>query len=245
MQFEDNYSSHISQQFNDDLEKIRTALLTMGGIVERQVNDSIESLMSGDVQLAEEARRVDALTNDMEVGIDEQCTTIIALRQPAAKDLRLIIAIGKAVSDLERIGDEACKVARHSIDLAEEFETTRGYVEIRHIGTLIRAMVKDVLTAFARNDAELAYKVAKMDKAVDQEYRTAMRLLATYMMEDPRAITRTLNVIWALRSLERIGDHACNMAEHLIYMVSGTNVRHSSLQQLKEAAQQGEKFDES
>ncbi|MGB0732159.1 MAG: phosphate signaling complex protein PhoU [Pontibacterium sp.] len=240
MQFEDNYSSHISQQFNDDLEKIRTALLTMGGIVERQVNDAVESLATGDAQMAEEARRVDALTNDMEVDIDEQCTTIIALRQPAAKDLRLIIAINKAASDLERIGDEACKICRHSIDLAEEFEAGRGYMEVRHIGNLVCEMVKDVLTAFARNDVKLAYKVAKMDAAVDHEYRSAMRLLATYMMEDPRAITRTLNVIWALRSLERIGDHACNMSEHLIYMVSGQNVRHSSLQELKEAADQSE-----
>jgi len=200
--------------------------------------------MTGDAELAASAEKVDSLTNDMEVELDEQCTTIIALRQPAAKDLRLIIAISKAASDLERIGDESCKICRHSIDLAEEFEATRGYMEIRHIGTLIREMVKDVLTAFARNDAELAYKVAKMDKAVDQEYRTAMRLLATYMMEDPRSISRTLNIIWALRSLERIGDHACNMAEHLIYMVSGQNVRHSSLQQLKAAAQQTDVFDE-
>jgi phosphate transport system protein len=241
VQYEDNYSAHISQQFNDDLEAIRTALLTMGGIVERQVNDSIDALLNSDIQLAEEARRIDSLTNDMEIDIDEQCTTIIARRQPAASDLRLIIAISKAVSDLERIGDEACKVARHAIDLAGEGESTRGYMEVRHIGNLVRQMVKDVLTAFARSDVDLAYRVAKQDKEVDQEYRTAMRLLATYMMEDPRAITKTLNVIWVLRSLERIGDHACNMSEYLIYLVSGQDVRHSSLSQLKKVTQQAEK----
>ncbi|MGB0466041.1 MAG: phosphate signaling complex protein PhoU [Pontibacterium sp.] len=238
MQFEDNYSSHISQQFNDELEQIRTALLTMGGVVERQVNDAVQALLTGDSDLAEQSRRVDQQTNQMELQIDEQCTTIIARRQPAASDLRLIIAVSKAVSDLERIGDEASRICRHAIDLAKEGDSQRGYQEVRHIGNLVREMVKDVLTAFARNDTELAYRVAKQDKAVDQEYRTAMRLLATYMMEDPRAITGTLNVIWVLRSLERIGDHACNMAEHLIYLVSGTDVRHATLKQIKQAAHQ-------
>lgn len=240
MQFEDNYSTHISQQFNDELEQIRTQLLTMGGIVERQVNDAVEALLTGDADLAERSRRTDQQTNEMELQIDEQCTTIIARRQPAASDLRLIISVSKAVSDLERIGDEASRICRHAIDLADEGENQRGYQEVRHIGNLVREMVKNVLTAFARSDTEMAYRVAKQDKAVDQEYRTAMRLLATYMMEDPRAITSTLNVIWVLRSLERIGDHACNMAEHLIYLVSGQDVRHSSLKQIKKAAQQDE-----
>jgi phosphate transport system protein len=236
VQFEDNYSTHISQRFNEELEQIRTQLLTMGGIVERQVNDAVEALLTGNVELAEQSRRVDQQTNEMEMLIDEQCTTIIARRQPAASDLRLITSIAKAVSDLERIGDEASRICRQAIDLAQDNNAQhRGYQEIRHIGNLVREMVKDVLTAFARSDTEMAYRVAKQDKAVDQEYRTAMRLLATYMMEDPRAISSTLNVIWVLRSLERIGDHACNMAEHLIYLVSGTNVRHASLKEIKQA----------
>jgi len=240
VKYEDNYSSHISQQFNDELEQIRTQLLTMGGIVERQVNDAVEALLTGDAELAEQSRRADKQTNDMELMIDEQCTTIIARRQPAASDLRLITAISKATSDLERIGDEASRIGRHAIDLADESTGQRGYQEVRHIGHLVREMVKDVLTAFARSDTELAYRVAKQDKAVDQEYRTAMRSLITYMMEDPRAISSALNVIWVLRSLERIGDHACNMAEHLVYLVSGTDVRHASLNTMKEAARQGE-----
>lgn len=239
MEFDnDNYSSHISQQFNDELEQIRTQLLTMGGVVERQVHDAIESLLVGDAELAEQSRRVDKQINDMELMIDEQCTTIIARRQPAASDLRLIISVSKAVSDLERMGDEAAKICRHAIELVEEGDSPRGYQEVRHIGTLVRDMVKNVLTAFARNDTELAYKVAKQDKSVDQEYRTAMRSLVTYMMEDPRAISSVLNVIWVLRSLERIGDHSRNMAEHLIYLVSGTDVRHQSLKQIKKAVQE-------
>lgn len=231
---QDNYSTHISQQFNDELEQIRTELLTMGGIVERQVHDAVEALLTGDSDLAEQSRRVDRQTNEMELKIDEKCTTIIARRQPAASDLRLVVAISKAVIDLERMGDEASRICRHAIELAEEGDSQRGYQEIRHIANLVHTMVKDVLTAFARNDTELAYRVAKQDKSVDQEYRTAMRSLVTFMMEDSRAISSCLNVIWVLRSLERIGDHARNMAEHLIYLVSGTDVRHQSLSEIKE-----------
>ena len=229
----DNYSAHISGQFNEELELIRTQLLTMGGMVERQVHDCIDALLNGDIELAEASQKVDKQTNEMELMIDEQCTTIIARRQPAASDLRLIIAVSKATTNLERMGDEASRICRHAIDLVEEGESPRGYQEVRHIGHLIQEMVKDVLTAFARNDTELAYKVAKMDKSVDQEYSSAMRSLATYMMEDPRSISSVMNVIWVLRSLERIGDHARAMAAHLIYLVSGTDVRHSSLKQIK------------
>jgi len=234
----DNYSTHISQQFNDELEQIRTELLTMGGIVERQVHDAVAALLDGDAELANRSMKVDKQTNEMELMIDEHCTRIIARRQPAASDLRLIIAISKAVSDLERIGDEASRICRAAIELVDGGESPRGYQEVRHIGNLVREMVKDVLTAFARNDTELAYRVAKQDKNVDQEYRSAMRSLATFMMEDPRSISSVMNVIWVLRSLERIGDHTRNMAEHLIYLVSGTDVRHQSLKQIKETVRE-------
>ncbi|MGH1462858.1 MAG: phosphate signaling complex protein PhoU [Neptuniibacter sp.] len=236
----DNYSAHISQQFNEELELIRTQLLTMGGMVERQVHDCIDALLNSDIELAESSQKVDKQTNEMELLIDEQCTTIIARRQPAASDLRLIIAVSKATTNLERMGDEASRICRHAIELVEEGESPRGYQEVRHIGYMIREMVKDVLTAFARNDTELAYQVAKMDKSVDQEYRSAMRSLATYMMEDPRSISSVMNVIWVLRSLERIGDHARSMAAHLIYLVSGTDVRHSSLKQIKKTVTEEE-----
>lgn len=230
---QDHHSTHISQKFNDELEQIRTHLLTMGGAVERQVNDAVEALIEGDTELAEQARKNEKSINDMELMIDEQCTLIIARRQPAAGDLRLIISVSRAVNDLERIGDESNRICRHAIELAERGGKIHGYQEVRHIGNLVRDMLKDCLTAFARSDAELAYKVAKQDKEVDQEYRSAMRSLMTYMMEDPRAISSVMNVIWVLRSLERIGDHSRNMAEHLIYLVSGTDVRHSSLKEIK------------
>lgn len=233
----DNYSSHISGQFNEELEEIRTQLLTMGGVVERQVHDAIVALLEGDSELAEQSQKVDNHTNEMEVMIDEQCTTIIARRQPTASDLRLILAVSRSTTNLERMGDEASRICRHAIELVEEGESPRGYQEVRHIGNLVREMVKDVLTAFARNDAELAYRVAKMDKSVDQEYRSAMRSLATFMMEDPRSISSVMNVIWVLRSLERIGDHARAMAHHLIYLVSGTDVRHESLKQIRKTVE--------
>lgn len=238
MELTGNYSDHISGQFNEELEQIRTHLLTMGGIVERQVHDAIEALLNHDIELAEQSQKVDKQTNDMEVMIDEQCTTIIARRQPTASDLRLILAVSRSTTNLERMGDEASRICRHAIELSDEGEFQRGYQEVRHIGALVREMVKDVLTAFARSDAELAYSVAKMDKSVDQEYRSAMRSLATYMMEDPRSISSVMNVIWVLRSLERIGDHARTMAHHLIYLVSGTDVRHESLKQIKKTVEE-------
>jgi phosphate transport system protein len=226
----DNYSTHISQQFNEELETIRTQMLTMGGMVEHQVNDAIEALLTADVDRAEASRKVDQQTNAMELMIDDLCTTTIARRQPAASDLRLIVSISRAVSDLERIGDEASRICRQAIELAQSGTSQRGHQEVRHIGNLVRDMVRNVLT-------EMAYLVAKQDKEVDREYRTAMRSLVTYMMEDPRAISSVLSVIWALRSLERIGDHARNLAEHLIYQVSGTDVRHRSLKQIRQTVE--------
>ncbi|MBS98831.1 MAG: phosphate transport system regulatory protein PhoU [Oceanospirillaceae bacterium] len=234
----DSYSNHISHQFNEELEAIRTQMLTMGGIVERQVNDAIEALLTSDIELAEQARRIDKQTNEMELTIDEQCTTTIARRQPAASDLRLIISISRAVADLERIGDEASRIAQQAIEMSEGSRTQHGFQEVRHIGNLVRDMVKNVLTAFARNDLEMAYRVAKQDRNVDQEYRTAMRTLVTFMMEDVRSISNIMSVIWVLRSLERIGDHARNLSEHLIYQVSGTDVRHQSLQSMKKTVRE-------
>ena len=156
----------------------------------------------------------------------------LARRQPAASDLRLLLAVSKVITDLERIGDEAAKIARQAINLSEEGASPSGYVEIRHIGNHVSVMVKDALDAFARLDVEVAVEVALEDDVVDQEYSNAMRSLVTYMMEDPREIGPVLNEIWALRSLERIGDHARNIAEHVIYLVKGLNVRHVQLDEL-------------
>ncbi|MGB1236914.1 MAG: phosphate signaling complex protein PhoU [Pseudomonadales bacterium] len=233
-----DYSGHISKQFNEELEHIRTELLSMGGVVERQVHKSIEALLTGDAKLAKQALEIDKQTNALELMIDERCTTIIARRQPAASDLRLIVAISKAIVDLERMGDEAVRICHQALELSEASSSKHGYQEVRHIGNLVRNMVKEVLTAFARSDVEQAYRVAKGDSAVDQEYRSAMRTLVSLMMEDPRNISNCLNVIWVLRSLERIGDHARNMAEHIIYLVSGKDVRHQSISEMKSSLQE-------
>jgi phosphate transport system protein len=199
----------------------------------------VQALISVDGGKAEQVMRDDRRINLMEVSIDEECARILARRQPAASDLRLVIAVTKAITDLERIGDEATKVARHSIDLIESGAAPRGYVEVRHIGDQVCRMVHDALDAFARLDLNLALRVAQTDKSVDLEYSTAMRELMTYMMEDPRSISRVMNVVWALRSLERIGDHARNIAEYVIYLVKGTDVRHVGLKEMAETVAQG------
>ncbi len=233
----DSHTQHISQQFNAELEEVRSHLLAMGGLVEKQVNDAVIALIEADSGLAQQVRDVDDQTNQMERDIDESCLRILARRQPAASDLRLVISISKSVIDLERIGDEASKIARRAIELCEEGSAPRGYVEVRHIGDQVRRMVRDALDAFARFDAELALSVAQYDKTVDREYKTALRELATYMMEDPRSISRVLSIIWALRSLERIGDHARNIAELVIYLVRGTDVRHMGLKRMQQEVQ--------
>lgn len=236
----DSLTHHISAQFNAELEDIRSHLLAMGGLVEKQVNDAVSALVEADSGLAQQVREVDDQINQMERDIDEECLRILARRQPAASDLRLIISISKSVIDLERIGDEATKIAKRAIELCESGEAPKGYVEIRHIGEQVRKMVQEALDAFARFDAELALSVAQYDKNVDREYKSALRELVTYMMEDPRSISRVLSVIWALRSLERIGDHARNIAELVIYLVRDTDVRHIGLERMQQEVRGGQ-----
>ncbi len=230
----DDYTHHISQQFNAELETLRTHLMEMGGLVEKQLADAIVALVDGESGLATVVLRMEPKINALEVMIDEECQRILAKRQPAASDLRLIIAVSKCTSDLERIGDESAKIAKMAINLAEEGASPRGYVEARHIGTLVRRMVHDTLDSFARLDAEKAINVARSDKEVDVEYKSATRSLVTFMMEDPRSISRILSVMWSLRALERIGDHARNVAEQVIYLVKGKDVRHTPLDEVEE-----------
>ena len=234
----DDYTQHISAQFNAELEDIRSNFLAMGGMVEKQVADAVTALLDGNSRLAEKVQEADKQINQMERQIDEELVRILARRQPAASDLRFIIAIGKSITDLERIGDEAAKVARYALILAEEGESPRGYVESRHIGNQVRIMVHDALDAFARFDADLAFRVMQDDSAIDTEYKTALRALMTYMMEDPRSISRVLNVMWVLRSLERIGDHARNISEQLIFLVKGSDVRHTSYAEIERKLQE-------
>ncbi|MDX1635924.1 MAG: phosphate signaling complex protein PhoU, partial [Marinobacter sp.] len=165
------------------------------------------------------------------IEIDEEATRIIAKRQPAARDLRLVISVIKMVADLERVGDEAKKIAKFAIGLAEEGQAPRGYVEVRHISQHVLSMLRDALDAFARLDSELALRVMKEDKRVDEEYQAATRTLITFMMEDARNISRCMSVMWVLRALERVGDHACNLAEHVIFMAKGEDVRHTPVEE--------------
>ena len=225
-------SQHISQRYDDELAAVKSQLFEMGGIVEKQVTDAIKALLEVDSELAERVVLDDARINDMEVAVDEDCGLILARRQPAARDLRLVLTIIKTTTDLERIGDEARKMAKQAITLAEEGKAPRGYVEIRHIGEHVAKMLSQSLDCLARQDVELALKVAQEDKAVDHEYASAIREMMTYMMEDPRSISRVMSIMWSLRALERIGDHARNIAEHVIYLVKGDDVRHVGLKQM-------------
>ena len=237
---QDSHSTHISQKFNQELEEIRSQLLEMGGMVEQQVKDAVQSLLDGDSQLATEVRAKDHQVNQLQLNIDEYCTQILARRQPAASDLRLVLAVIRATADLERIGDEASKVARATLKLAEEGASPCGYIEVRHLGNHVRQMVQDALNAFARFDSKQALAVLREDENVDLEYRSATRALITFMMEDPRSISQVMSIMSVLRSLERVGDHASNLAEYVIYLVEGQDVRYADIDQIEAAiAQRG------
>ena len=225
----EGHSHHISRQFNAELEDIKNHMLEMGGAVEKQLADALIAITSADSALASEVLVEEDNIDAMEIKIDEECSLILARRQPAASDLRLVLAIIKTVRDLERIGDESAKIARMAIKLAEEGDYPEGIVEFRHLGDRVSRMVNMALDAFARYDANSALEIAQDDRIVDNEYSSAMRSLITYMMEDPRSISRMLNLLWALRALERIGDHAKNVTEHVIYLVKGMDVRHAPL----------------
>ena len=219
---------HISQQYNADLEKLRTELLEMGGLVEDQLADATRAIETADGALAEKVLETEKEVDRREIQLDKECTDILARRQPAASDLRLVLMVTKATRDLERMGDEAAKIAKMALALNDQGESPRGYVELRHLASQVGKLVNVALDAFARFDVYAAIKVVRDDKDIDIEYKSSLRELITYMMEDPRAIKRVMNIMWALRALERIGDHARNIAEHVIYLVHGMDVRHIS-----------------
>ena len=222
-------SHHISRRFNEDLEHVRTRVLAMGGLVEELLAKALNALIEGDSTLGESVSRDDLAVNGMEVAIDEECSRILATRAPAAGDLRLIVAIIKTITDLERIGDEGEKIGNIAARLAAMERPENRYREIKHMGRLVAEMVHDALDAFARLDSQLAVRVARRDRMVDEEYESIQRQCITFMMEDPRSIRRALDVMWIVRSLERVGDHAKNICEYVIYMVHGKDVRHTSL----------------
>ena len=231
-------AEHTSKQFDAELEDVRTRVLQMGGLVEEQIRRAVDALSSGDMQEIEAVQANDHRVNAMEVELDEACSHIIARRQPAAGDLRLIIAVIKTITDLERIGDEAEKIARMAklIHDAERMHMPR--LEIRHVANLALAMLRKALDAFARLDVKAAQAVVEQDEAVDSEFRSILRQLITFMMEDPRTITRCLEILFVAKALERIGDHSKNMAEYVIYMVEGRDVRHMHSDTVARAANQ-------
>ncbi|UXD89159.1 phosphate signaling complex protein PhoU [Thalassolituus hydrocarboniclasticus] len=231
-----NFNQHISGQFNADLEAIRNHMMGMGGLVERQVANAIEAICSGDTRVADDVIRREDEVDKMEVNIDHECTQILVRRQPAASDLRMVLAVSRVVRDLERIGDEASKIAIHTLEVADNSSNQLCQQALRYMGAEVVKMISGALDAFARHDVDGAIDVVRNDKLVDQQYASALRELITYMMEDPRSIGQAINILWILRAIERIGDHARNISEQVIYLVKGTDVRHSSLTEIEEQA---------
>jgi len=226
-------SQHISKQFDNELENIRERVLAMGGLVEQQLISALRALTESDMQYAETVIRNEPQVNSLEISIDEDCTKILARRQPTARDLRLIMAVIKTITDLERIGDESEKVARMAIDLVEKQGPKAYYVGINSVGVHARKMVHGALDAFARMDTRAALSVASEEPKSDEMYVAILRQLITYMMEDTRNITGTIDAVWMARSLERIADHARNICEYVIYFVEGKDVRHTTIEQME------------
>ncbi|GIU07432.1 phosphate transport system regulatory protein PhoU [Shewanella sp. c952] len=227
-----NLNKHISGQFNAELDDIRNRVLTMGGLVERQLEQSLDALAALDSELAQKVIEGDHKVNGMEVAIDEECTRIIAKRQPAASDLRLVLAISKTITDLERIGDACVKIAKAAMDKRSKNQQPL-LVSIENMGRHATRTLHSTLDALARMDADVALELHKEDIKLDKEYEGIIRQLMTYMMADPRSIPEVLDVLWAARAVERVGDRCQNICEYIIYYVKGKDVRHISYEEME------------
>ena len=227
-------TEHTYKQYDAELEAVRAKVLQMGGLVEQQIINALEALVSVNPKLAEEVMEADHRVNALEVQVDEDCSHIIARRQPAASDLRMIMMVVKTITDLERIGDEATKIARvaHKIYESDRMYKPR-FNEIKTMVTLVREMLRTALDAFARLDVTRTVEVARQDEQVDEQFRAAMRQLITFMLEDPRTISMSLEVLFVAKAIERIGDHAKNIAEYVVYMVKGKDVRHTTVAEME------------
>lgn len=226
-------SDHTSKNFDLELESLRTRVLQMGGMVEQQVRKAIEGLYSGDQPLLENVIRDDDRVNQMENDIDALCNQVIAKRQPTAIDLRMIVSVLKAIGDLERVGDKARKIARLGIALTNQPAAGALNVELNHMADTALKMLRLALDGFARLDVSLVTEAMVLDESVNAEYQAVARQLITYMMEDPRTITRSLDILSIAKAIERIGDHATNIAEYVVYMVKGLNVRHATAEEIQ------------
>ncbi|MFN7752773.1 MAG: phosphate signaling complex protein PhoU [Pseudomonadota bacterium] len=227
-------SQHITKQFDAELEAVRARVLQMGGLVEEQIVGAIEALTTGNIEQCERIIAADHRVNALEVEVDEQCSRIIARRQPTAIDLRMLLAVIKTITDLERIGDEASKIARMARALHQRDGLYLArHRDLRHVAEMAVDMLRKALDAFARLDASVTATVVRLDEHVDEEYKSMVRKLITYMMEDPRTISSSLEILWIVKAIERIGDHAKNMSEYVVYMVKGKDVRHVSADEIE------------
>jgi len=228
---------HTLKQFDTELEEIRTRVLQMGGLVEEQITRALEALTSGNTKLALEVMENDHRVNALEVALDEECSTVIARRQPAAKDLRMVMTVVKTITDLERIGDEAAKIARMTQAIYQsDRPTVLRTAEIQHVADIALGMLRNALDAFARLDLAVAAKVVRQDEQVDKEFVGILRQLITFMMEDPRTISHAIEILFIAKAIERIGDHAKNMSEYVVYLVKGKDVRHTSVEAFEREA---------
>lgn len=220
-------TSHISTQFDTELEEIRTLMLRMGGLVEEQLRDALAGFETRDAALLEIVEAKEDEVNVLELDLDDRCTHVVARRQPAAGDLRMLMAVFKTIADLERIGDEAVKIARAALRVQSRGASApEGFSGLRAAGQIASGMLKGSLDAFARIDPEAAEQIVLQDKQMDDEFRRLLRELVTFMLEDPRSISTGLDIIWIGKALERVGDHAKNIAQHVIYIAKGIDVRH-------------------
>lgn len=231
-----DFTHHISGRFNADLAHVIRRTLEMGRLIEQQLNSALSALLDGDTTLATHVVQSEGLVNRMEVILDEECARILAMRAPAASDLRLVLTIIKANTDLERMGDECEKIARIASRLATHERPINKYRQLNNLGRNVQSMFHDALDAFARIDANAAFKAARRDRLVDEEYEAIQRQLIAFMIDDPRTIRQALDVMWVSRALERIGDHAKNLCEHVVFLVHGQNVRHLNIEDIESVA---------
>lgn len=223
---------HTTRQFDHELENIRNRVLTMGGLVEQQLALAVSAFVNNDTDIAEKVIHQGQPVNQLEVSIDEECVQVLARRQPAAFDLRLLVVVIKTVNQLERVGDQAERIAQMVIHLDDIEKSSCNYSELQHLANLVKDMLHGALDAFARMDVAAIMAITEKDTWVDREYVSIIRQLITRMMDEPRNIRRALDVLWAARALERIGDYSVNICENVIYLVLGKDVRHLSREEI-------------
>lgn len=227
-------AEHISSQFNQELENVRTLVMKMGGLVEQQLQNVIKGLSEADSTILKTVVETDRTVNEMEVNIDDQCQLIIARRQPAAGDLRLVLTVTRIITDLERVGDEVKKIALYGNGLIDKNGVLPNqFQDLNRLAERCQKMILTALDAFARLDATAVMSLRKAEEALDHEYDNLLRQQITYMMEDPRTISTSLSILFMFKAIERIGDHALNVSEHVVYLAKGIDIRHSPLEQVK------------